>query len=279
MAHSGALTLDGPAPDLSHWTNSSNFYVSGDPSTIPAGDVACSSTAKVPAIGAYDDPNSPTTPTSVQSITDTIPSGRTSNYMGSGPSPDVQNVYGSLGDTLGTTGGLQSLATDVYTQANLNGTAYASSVSSVNMGSSSNYVVDYVNGDATLSGTSDGWGTLFVTGKLEFKGNFTWHGMVFVVGAGSIAFSGGGGGSVDGSVIVANICSGASPCNMPHGQVQSPNALLGVQGTPSYSYSGGGTNNIQYNPCAVDNAMSGFYVTTHPQSTPLRVISSRTVSY
>jgi hypothetical protein len=181
---------------------------------------------------------------------------------------------------------LQSLAVDVYTQANINGTTFGAGEQDTtigdvasHMGTPTNYVVDYVNGDLTLTGSTDGYGTLFVTGTLTFKGNFTWHGMVFVVGTGNIQFAGGGNGSVDGSVIVANICSGAGPCSMPHGQVQSPNALLGAQGTPTYGYSGGGTNNIQYNPCAVDTAMTGFYVTNRPQTTPLRVISSRTITY
>ena len=293
LAVSGALTLDGPSPSITKDPHSNNFYISGDPASIPSGDVACSQTGVVPAIGAYDDPNNPTNPTAVQDIVNGIPSGRTSNYFGSGPSPDVQNVYGSLGDSLGTVEGLQSLASDIWTTANLfgnsggtQGSTYGTgeinttySAATINPGTQASPTVNYVNGDLTLSGNTQGYGTLLVTGTLTFSGNYTWHGMVFVIGTGSLQFSGGGSGSIDGSVIVANICSGAGPCNMPHGQVVSPNTALAKQGSPTYGYNGGGTNNIQYNPCAVTAAMAGVYVHTIPQSSPVRVISSRTITY
>jgi hypothetical protein len=114
---------------------------------------------------------------------------------------------------------------------------------------------------------------------LTFSGAFTWKGVVLVVGSGNIQFNGGGDKSINGSLIVANICSGPAPCNITANGVQSPNSLLPQQGSPTYGWNGGGGNYISYDHCSIDSALAGFYTSVRPQTTPLLVVSSRTVTY
>ena len=59
-----------------------------------------------PAIGVYDDPSNPTPVSAVDNVVNGIT--KPENYVGAQPSPDVENVFGSLGDTMGTTTGLDS---------------------------------------------------------------------------------------------------------------------------------------------------------------------------
>jgi hypothetical protein len=112
LALVGALTLAGPQPIVDKLPNSSPFYVDGNDSSngsnvtrvpgslappTPPGCVIDPGPTH-PAVGGWDDPNaSPVPPeSSIDIIKEAIPDGRTNNYQGSGPSPDVQNVYGAL---------------------------------------------------------------------------------------------------------------------------------------------------------------------------------------
>ena len=136
LSMTGGLTLAGPQPT---WTSCRIQACSSlTAPTVPTGPMSrarlartsprrqpgCTTTPNParPAIGAYDDPNASTTPpkSSVELITDAIPPGRTNNYQGSGPSPDVQNVYGSLGDTLTSPTGLLALSDAVKSAAGAN---------------------------------------------------------------------------------------------------------------------------------------------------------------
>jgi len=44
--------------------------------------------------------------------------------------------------------------------------------------------ITFIDGDFRLPCNGEGWGTLVVTGKLDFPNNASWHGLVFVVGQG-----------------------------------------------------------------------------------------------
>jgi hypothetical protein len=285
LAIGGALTLAGPQPNVDMLPNSSQFYVDGadssdgsnvtrDPnSTAAPTPLGCTTTPNParPAVGGYDDPNSDTSypQTSVDIIKDAIPDGRTNNYQGSGPSPDVQNVYGSLGDTLTTTSGLQSLLDAAKSAAGAN--VFASDYDMSHngpLGTLTNPTIDYVDGDLTLQGSQTGYGILVVTGKLTMGGDFSWNGLVLVIGDGEVRFTGGGNGQINGHLFVSKMWDDHTTKN-----------LLSEPGAPTLSWSGGGGNGVFYNHCWADDMLAKFPFLPPPPTKQLKVLSTRTVSY
>ena len=286
LALPSALTLAGPQPIVDQLPNSSPFYVDGNDSSdgsnltrVPMSALAptppaCTNSAAEPpkpAVGGWDDPNSSTTypESSVDMIKDAIPSGRTNNYEGSGPSPDVQNVYGSLGDSLTTTTGLKDFLDQAMADAN--GNVYDSNYDMSHLGplgTVNNPVIDYVKGDLTLQGNQTGYGTLIVTGTLNLGGDFSWNGLVLVIGDGKVNFMGGGNGQINGQVFVAKIWDNYTAQN-----------LLTEPGSPELSWQGGGGNGIFYNHCWTEYMMSKLSYIPGPSTRQLQVLSTRTVTY
>jgi hypothetical protein len=107
-----------------------------------------------------------------------------------------------------------------------------------NFGTSANPKLTFVNGDCELSG--DGAGMLVVTGNLTLKGNFSYDGIILVLGAGSILRNGGGGGGIYGGLVMATL----------------NRATAGGQflAKPSFNTNGGGNSEIKYNSRNVENA-------------------------
>jgi len=264
FAVTGALTIDGPSPNITSMPNSSNNGISG----IDAN--SCGGTAQPPhpAIGAYDNPNAPTN--SVQTIVDAIPNGREANYVGSsGTTPDVQNVYGSLGETLGTPTGLKALIDAVAAAPGvLTHGPGTFGDGDLNLGTAASPKINYVDGNLTMNGNGQGYGVLVVTGTLSMSGNFSWNGLVFVIGEGHIDLSGGGNGQIRGSVLVAKIWNN-----------YTDHTLLPTLGSPTYGWNGGGTNYIQYDHCWADNMMNSIPFTPPPSTKPLKTLSFRILPY
>lgn len=256
----GALTLDGPSPAISSMPNSNNFVVNGNDAN------SCGQTAEPdhPAIGAYDDPNAEPPTNSVETIVDSLP--RPDHYTGLGGYPSVQNVYGGLGETMGTPTGLKALIDAIHAAPGAH--VYGNSPGSIVMGTSSSPTIDYVDGDLTLSGNPSGYGILVVTGNLQMSGNFTWHGIVLVVGNGVADWNGGGNGVITGTVLVAKIWDNYTNKN-----------LLSDLGSPTISWSGGGGNGILYDHCWAENLMSSVPFTPPPTTKPLKVLSTRSIPY
>jgi hypothetical protein len=183
-----------------------------------------------------------------------IPNNRTGMYTGLAPIPpaplvpSVQNEgvgtaqYPS-NNVLGPTSNwatpydLNQLAQSMANQANIicPGNAACASTS---FGTDAAPKITYINGDATLSG---GAGVLVVTGTLTFNGNTNFDGLILVIGQGIMNVQGGGGGQVNGEVLIANTNSHTAP----YGQ-------LATLGSPRLNWSGGGSNFIQYNSCWAD---------------------------
>src|SRR5712671_955550 len=259
----GALTIDGPNPTL-NFPNSQPFIVHG------ADANSCSATAEPdhPAIAAYDNPNSPTATSSVDQIDAAIP--RPDHYTGAGGTPSVVDTYGVLGDTMGTPVGLKSLIDAVQQKAATNGTTYGNdpSVGSLNLGSAAVPSFNYVAGDLTLNGSHDGYGVLVVTGTLHFGGNFTWHGVVLAVGDGNMEFNGGGNGQILGTALVAKIWDNHTSQNM-----------LSTNGSPTFTWQGGGGNGVLYDHCWATNMMNQVPYVPPPSAKPLRILSLRQLSY
>jgi hypothetical protein len=125
-----------------------------------------------------------------------------------------------------------------------------------------------VDGDLSLSGNPSGYGILVVTGTLEMVGSFQWHGIVMVVGDGKVEYSGGGVPEIDGTVFVSKIWDNYTDKN-----------LLGEVGTPSFDWNGGGGNGIYYDHCWVQNLIPMIEYDAPPSTRPLKILSTRTVSY
>jgi hypothetical protein len=257
----GALTIDGPADPSILFPNSMPFQVHG------ADANTCSETPEPlhPAIAAYDDPNSPTDINSVDTIINALP--RPDHYTGAGGTPSVVNVFGGLGETLGTPSGLQGYIGQIQGQSDY---VYGNdpTFGSFHLGSASNPLYSYVNGDLTLNGNHDGYGLLVVTGTLHFGGNFNWHGTILVVGDGVVEFQGGGNGQIIGTMLAAKIWDNHTSQN-----------LLQTNGSPSFTWNGGGGNGIQYDHCLATNLMNNIHYTPPPTTKPLKVLSLRTLPY
>jgi hypothetical protein len=190
-----------------------------------------------------------------------IPNNRTGMYTGSTPLPpaplvpSVQNEgvgtaqypsNGVLGPTSNwsTPYDLNQLAQSMANQANIICPGNAACATTT-FGSDLHPKITYINGDATLSG---GAGVLVVTGTLTFNGNTNFDGLILVIGQGIMNVKGGGGGQINGEVLIANTNSHASP----FGQ-------LATLGSPTLNWTGGGSNFIQYNSCWADFGSSIQY--------------------
>jgi hypothetical protein len=264
----GALTLDGPLTGPPNMPNSAGFGISG----IDANSCGETADPNHPAIDGYDNPNNPTNPTSVQEILNGIPSNRLGNYVGSGSTPSVQNGYGALGATMTTPGGLSGLIGAIHDAPGAwhgNGP-----LSSVPMGTcptgnikdaSCQTVIDYVNGDLSLSGNPKGYGILVVTGTLSMSGDFAWNGLILVIGDGIANMGGGGNAHVTGNMLVAKIWD-------------SSHNLLGSVGSPTFNWNGGGGNGLTYDHCWSTDLMSA--VNFNPSSSsPARVVGFKILPY
>jgi hypothetical protein len=284
-ALSGALTLAGPQPVVDQLPSSSNFFVDGfdssDGSNVtraPGSAVAptpagCDTTTKPtnPAIGAFDDPNASPAPaqSSADIITDAIPSGRTNNYLGSGPSPDVQNIYGGLGDTMTSPTGMTALIDAVKSAAGANVFPSGYNLDGDGpLGTLASPVINVVEGDVTLHGNNTGYGILVVTGTLTMGGNFSWNGLVLVIGDGKVEFSGGGNGQINGQLLAAKIWDSYATRN-----------LLTSLGSPELRWAGGGGNGVFYNHCWADDMLQKFPFLPPLSTKQLKVLSTRTVTF
>jgi hypothetical protein len=255
------LDFAGPGAHFSNAPNSNNFGIngtnSGDPAnagvytpwTGPGGQAACTSTtpAVLPAIAVGD-------AAGVTNMGADIPSNRTGDYTGSIPIPPApavpsvqnegvgtaqypsNNVLGP-GSNWSTPAQLNQLAQAMANQANIVCPGNAA-CSGTNFGTDAAPKITYINGDATLSG---GAGVVVVTGTLTFNGNTNFDGLILVIGNGIMNVQGGGGGQVNGEVLIANTNSRTAP----FGQ-------LATLGPPILNWSGGGSNFIQYNSCWAD---------------------------
>lgn len=295
LALPGALTLAGPHPTFGA-PNSFNFSIDGtdhpdgfiDPvkgATAPA-PAGCDATAGPPhpAIGGFDNPNAPTSPTSVQTILSDIPADRSgTNYPGLQASPDVENVYGALGEQGSTPSGMETLVNKIRSTA-LQYTATSSTTTDPPIdqaphstdpfwGTATMPAINVVEGDLTFGGTNEGYGILVVTGNLTFKGNTTWNGLVLVIGKGGVYFSGGGGGTINGSVLVAQ----TRDPNPTYPYLPGP--LRENMGSPTLDWSGGGGNGIYYDHCWADAMLNMIPFDPPVSSKPLTVLSLRTLTY
>jgi hypothetical protein len=110
-----------------------------------------------------------------------------------------------------------------------------------------------------VGGGFTGEGILLVEGTLTMSGNPSYNGLILVIGKGVLIKDGGGNGTTNGAILVANL-------------YDSHNNLIasGPPGVPSVTWKGGGNADIQYDSC---------WVSAMNQAFPFRVLAGRELMY
>jgi hypothetical protein len=270
-----AVTFDGPAPVFSA-PHSNAFQVSG----VDACNLADTSHSALGGFSATSD-----------AILTTEASNRPDGYQGSGhvngTTPSVGLVGpptsgspppGSLGDTSPTTGnngidlttaeGLNQLVTLMSSISDYVGPGPpTTSISNpTGYGTAALPTVAVIQNAGGTLDVPNGYGVLVVEGTLNFNGGAAWNGLLLVIGDGKVTKQGGGGGTTNGSLLIGNINTPTAGGTVRAGSspvVHNPNP-------PSGDWNGGGNATVQFDSCALNNALSSSYY---------HVISFRELTY
>jgi hypothetical protein len=169
------------AEDDNFTFNGTQFLVSGrdwDPDT----GLPVPGAPEVNGIVTTEDPSN---------ISGALGGNQQNNVEGAGPEPSVGPAPINM-DLQGMADGFAALA-DI--------TVGGGTITHPNWGDQNNYQVVHVTGDVHLAGNGQGGGVLIIDGDLDCTGQFTWYGLVIVLG--DMRFSGGGSGKhIYGSVLV-----------------------------------------------------------------------------
>jgi hypothetical protein len=208
----------------------------------PNNGAGCPAANNTAALGGFD-------ASSTNTLT-TVANNRPANYTGAAGtgSPSVQNIYNQLGPQLATVGGLENLVSQLTLIAGNENNVYPTNPSSISPGTAANPLVNVVQGDLTLAGGFTGYGILVVEGTLTLQGNPTYNGIILVVGKGTVVKNGGGNGTVDGAMLVANLYDAS-------GNLLPANS---APGRPSVTWNGGGNVQWNYDSCWSQAMSQGF---------------------
>jgi hypothetical protein len=108
--------------------------------------------------------------------------------------------------------------------------------------------VIFVDDDYNLN--DSGEGLILVTGDFTTNGAVTWNGMMWAIGTGEFRRNGGGGATVNGSILAADI---AGPDGI-YGNADDCTGGVGGFGTASFDENGGGTGTTTYCTDDISNA-------------------------
>jgi hypothetical protein len=232
--HSNALNVDGT-------DHSSNANANG-----PQG-YACPAPLNEPAIGT-------TSAADANSIGSSLPKPNDFTSGTNTGAAAVSDVSTQL-TSLNTVSDLQNLVSNVTLIAGNHNQVYPGNpVGGIpNPGTISPYnpQVNVVQGDLTIGGGWSGAGILLVTGNLTMSGNPNFDGLILVIGTGQFIKNGGGNGTLDGSILVANL----------HVNADGTGALLpsgGPPGVPHLDWNGGGNAQFNYDSCWSRALSQGF---------------------
>jgi len=248
----GAMIFDGPTPNYGTNPNSAAFNVTGtDQHSGPNGGANCPAATNEPALGAFNAAGATSLGTQVN---------RPGSYTGS--PAGIADVSSQLGP-LATVDGLNNLVNSVTSMAGANvyGASPLPNPSTMNLGNNAGPVVNVVQGDYSLGGS--GSGILLVTGTLTMSGTPSFNGLILVIGKGNVVKNGGGNGTLDGSLFVANLYSDAPPTYVH--LIPS-----GPPGIPTIAWNGGGNATIQYDSC---------WISSLGKSLPYRIVAQRELIY
>ncbi|MEM6782799.1 MAG: hypothetical protein AAF624_03585, partial [Bacteroidota bacterium] len=114
-------------------------------------------------------------------------------------------------------------------------------------GSLGSPVIARVQGDASFSGTSTGYGILIVEGDLQVRGTFDWHGLLVIEGEDELKVDLGGEATIYGAVYVDHESTQAPQCvSEAEQQRQASEAVAPLASFPSRSGQGTQTRTIAW---------------------------------
>jgi hypothetical protein len=135
--------------------------------------------------------------------------------------------------------------------------AWNGSVTLASIGGPQDYPVTVVNGDAVF-GPGVGYGVLVVRGELCVEGAFEWHGLILVIGQGTMCWPSSAMGNITGAVFISRTRAPDRDAANPLG------SLLPAVGTAVADFTGSGT--VSFDGVEIDRANAAF---------PFVVIASR----
>lgn len=103
--------------------------------------------------------------------------------------------------------------------------------------------VTFIDGDLAQTPSGPNYGVLAITGKLVYKGNTGWDGIILAIGEGFILRNGGGGGNPSGAVVMANIDPTPDGLNADKSDWC---ATLPGFGQAHYDTTGGGNSTVEW---------------------------------
>jgi hypothetical protein len=196
----GAITLiDGAsATELTADFSGNSFLVTGNDNAPPstAGLEGC------PSPGAARQGISVNSADSLAAVASGLAANQEDNVTGQGGSQS-QGSYANNGNI--TSAYLQSVASQLLPAA----TSIAGGSNSSSYGSASAPGIFKATSDVKLLGDGHGYGILIVTANFEMAGNYTWEGLIIVIGTGSAALTGADS-KLYGSMLVANTQGGST---------------------------------------------------------------------
>jgi hypothetical protein len=238
-----ALTLDG-SPATFQPLNSDAFGISGV-------DVASNRHESAIGVIATSDQNA---------VLQAIPAGRQLDYAGNlqpnPPPADVAVIDGNIDPRLKNPLGLESIVASIASDAtDIFNPAWDQDAFIGGIGAPASPRIVAVNGNCTF-GPGAGFGILVVRGNLTIRGNFSWTGLVLVVGQGSMHWVTDAIGQVSGGVFIARTRNTDRSVTNPLGTV------LGSRGAVTAVFDGGSVNAIQLSTANVNWANSPFPYST-----------------
>jgi hypothetical protein len=230
----GALTVCGPSVNVLSWTSSANWVTTGNDAATPPGK---------PLFGIADcSPASQTTLFTGAAALKIPPAG-----AGCPPTcPSVANTSATMGACLQSYSCLQSLVATLSAAA----TSVNPGGGGCPGGTAAAPVITLYTAPMSCTGGGAGWGIMVAKDNVDFGGNFTYNGIILIVGTGSFTYKGTN--TFNGAIFVAN--------------TSGPGPALGV---PTLNGSGGGIGSINYNSALI-NQMNNLF--------PYNVLAAREIS-
>ena len=160
------------------------------------------------------------------------------------PAPDTTNMDTDMDPMLKTVDGLERIAASITANASdVYNPAFGSAEAIRDYGGPGDYRIAVVNGDVEL-GPGAGYGMLIVRGNTTVAGNFTWNGLILVLGQGVLHWNQGFG-SIDGGLFIART----------RGNDRNMTNLLGTplasRGAITADFSGAAGSGIRYNSATI----------------------------
>lgn len=175
------------------------------------------------------------------------------------PADVTKELPGWLKNPLALETAIQSL----YDVAKASGGYYAPGSTPSSFGNNSTAKgITFVDHDVSFGGS--GGGILVVTGKLTLNGGFSFNGLIIVTGQGGVERNGGGGGTLQGNVVIAPyehskiIKTAATGTTAAVLEDKSTVTATSTFLAPQYDLSGGGNSTVVYNSSNVANGLTAI---------------------